>query len=480
MGRLLFEWCNRCARSAVVPAGGGAARQWALALAWCLLLVSPPSAASAATVSVGPSPDRYFVGDVVHYVAAVGERNALTVGREVRENQEAVWTLRDTGAIVIPGESCSSVDTHTVQCRSRPIPDLPQSFQPLSYAVVVLGDLDDELLSDGYIGTASGGPGNDRFSGGGRLFGDAGDDELLGWSHVDHLDGGTGNDRLVGADGNDELLGGGGTDRLLGEGGDDSLTDGDRDGAASAGAPGPDVLEAGPGSDTVSYRQRRAAISVDLADAAPDGAPGESDLLSGVESLIGGRGDDRLAGTDGSNTLVGRAGSDRLIARGGADRLDPGTGGGRISCGRGHDGILGATSHDLLHADCEAIRFSENDPPVISAYPRSFEADRVRFRVGCPPDELDGEEIGQTLCGGTIRIRQAAPGSQLLAIGRFRRDHWYRSLIDVRMTALGRRLASRPRGVRATVKLVMHVTSDGDAQGGRSALQWTIRLRNPR
>ena len=175
-------------------------------------------------------------------------------------------------------------------------------------------------------------------------------------------DGGRGNDRLVGGGGQDELRGGGGVDDLTGGDGDDRLIDGDADGAVGTAGPGPDRFDGGAGTDTVSYAQRTAPVSADIA--AGEGADG--DRFANVESLTGGRGDDRLAGDGLPNVLDGHRGQDQLSGRGGSDEFRGA--GGPASCGEQEDTVIGGnSSRDRLEPDCEFI--APNNDTAVRANP---------------------------------------------------------------------------------------------------------------
>jgi Ca2+-binding RTX toxin-like protein len=126
--------------------------------------------------------------------------------------------------------------------------------------------------------------------------------------------GGPGDDVLTGSPADDFLDGGGGTDVLTGGDGGDMLTDGDRDDAAARLGPDADMLDGGPGFDTLSYRQRTRGVVVDLATDLPAGEPGERDIAPGFERVTGGKGDDRFAGDGDANFLDGGGGSNLLSA----------------------------------------------------------------------------------------------------------------------------------------------------------------------
>jgi len=105
------------------------------AVAAALLL---PAAASAATVTVEPSPDQN--ADEVHYIAASGERNDLLVAYA---GDARSVTVTDPGATIAPSGSWSAVDAHTAICVRR-----PETFSEYLQATrAELGDGDDRLAT---------------------------------------------------------------------------------------------------------------------------------------------------------------------------------------------------------------------------------------------------------------------------------------------------------------------------------------------
>jgi Ca2+-binding RTX toxin-like protein len=126
------------------------------------------------------------------------------------------------------------------------------------------------------------------------------------------------------------LAGGAGSDRLRG-GSEDDVLSGDGDGPpqpeyikpelTESGAAGNDTIDGGAGVDEISFKGRRTDVSVDLVAGTSTGAGGEHDSVAGVESVLGGDGDDRLLGDAGENTLQGDVGDDRMDGRGGNDYL---------------------------------------------------------------------------------------------------------------------------------------------------------------
>jgi Ca2+-binding RTX toxin-like protein len=167
---------------------------------------------------------------------------------------------------------------------------------------------------DGGLGTdvLDGGPGTDTASYADRTRGvvvrlnaladdgQAGEgDNVL---QIENLTGGAGSDTLVGDKFRNALSGGAGNDTIRGLDQDDQL----------AGGSGRDVLDAGSGSDTVSYADHVAAVTASLDGVANDGQSGELDNVLNAENLIGGSGPDRLTGNAARNVLRGLLGNDRL------------------------------------------------------------------------------------------------------------------------------------------------------------------------
>ena len=419
--------------------------------------------ASAATVtvravSIDPG---YGREPAVDYVAGPGERNDVLV---VAVAGDRGVRITDPGAIITATGRCGSVDAHTAICHGD-----------LLAARVELGDLDDFATTSRRWGrgvelSADGGPGNDVLEGGSgyadvvlnggdgndwldahgamaKLHGGDADDRLNGSPEYDTLDGGSGADRLYGRGGDDDLDGGGGLDLLVGGPGADRLTDGDRDGAAADAAPGPDTLVGGRGGgvvsslggDTLSYQQRTQPVRVHAGKDRRAGEAGERDSISGIESIIGGDGDDRLVGDQRGNYLHGRGGADIVIGGGSADELWGGRGddrlradGGRdslaggagidaLSCGIGSDLVIAKAprAHEIVRDSCEelSIRWDHGARsqwlrPHL-ARPRPW---WLRLRAACPVIWDDA----YVECRGTLSVRESDDRHRLLAIGHFR------------------------------------------------------------
>lgn len=133
-----------------------------------------------------------------------------------------------------------------------------------------------------------------------NVIGGSGDDWLTGDAYANQLTGGSGSDILAGGAGSDTLIGGPGDDTyVLAPGGDtDTITE-----------------VAGEGSDTLDYSAYVTGVAVTLGGL----GPGVSGIVSNIENVIGGSGDDLLTGDANANRLDGGPGNDTLIGGAGDD-----------------------------------------------------------------------------------------------------------------------------------------------------------------
>ncbi|GGN56752.1 hypothetical protein GCM10010112_08860 [Actinoplanes lobatus] len=313
--------------------------------------------AQAATTGVARMPH----AQAVRYTAGSKATNRVTItysGRTV--------TIDDRVRIKA-GKGCKAVkgDATKVRCT------FPTDYDAYYGTVhVYLGDRGDSLVNRSKVQTSVfGGSGNDALQGGSgtdtlrgesgkdRLWGNGGDDYLDGGSNTDALSGAAGNDRLAGGTGHDTLYGGDGEDGLHGGSGDDVLYAGPGYDGLNGGT-GADYLSGGSGEDTVGYQDRRDDIVADLDVAkADDGAKGERDtIVSDVENLSGGSGNDVLTGNDGANRFYAGSGADRVYAGGGNDF---------VHGGYGQDMLYGEAGDDELNeigsADDYADRLDGGD-----------------------------------------------------------------------------------------------------------------------
>jgi hypothetical protein len=398
----------------------------------------------------------------VRYTASPGESNDVTI---TAIDNYAV-RVNDPGAAITVGEGCVAIDDHNAECRSDDF---------LGRSAVDAGDRDDTVRSDlGLDG--EGGPGDDRL----MVTGDRAPPSVLD--------------------------GGGGRDHLTGGPNTDILTDGDTSGAADS-----DEIDGGGDVDQVDYRRRTRPVVVDVVDPAGDGEAGENDVLTSVESVTGGSGDDRLAGgnvgqryvrvdgSGGADTILGRdgwnhiyggdgndrllggasidalegeAGEDVLAGNGGNDSLVGGPGADVVGCGQGTDG-LGPPDDDVIASDCESLllRYGAG---VMGAepYPSRVGTGFVSFRLGCPDFGDNDDDVPASNWTLRGRLRLLAPRGRRMGTGFFRRNCGAASgvLVRVRLNRTGRRRAARADGVLATVAI-----------GGRRApsARWRIRLAIP-
>ncbi len=156
-----------------------------------------------------------------------------------------------------------------------------------------------------------------------------GNDTITGLGGNDILDGGAGNDWLDGGDGNDRLDGGTGDDAMAGGAGQDKYF------VDSLGDTITELL--GGGSDTV-----HSSISWTL------GANIESLILDGTAN-INGTGNNTgnvIRRTSGINSLSGGGGGDRLFGNAGNDTLHGGAGNDKLEGGAGQDLLIGSTGAD--------------------------------------------------------------------------------------------------------------------------------------
>jgi Ca2+-binding RTX toxin-like protein len=167
------------------------------------------------------------------------------------------------------------------------------------------------------------------------LAGGAGDDDLTAVGGGDVLDGGDGDDQLrasqVGS--GDYLSGGAGEDVFFTQFGAATLDGGAGDDTfyvlRSPGMAGVTLVQGGEGSDTLelgnSYGISDAVANLSLLGAQDIGG-GQQLILTGVENLAGGMGNDVLTGDAGANNLWGGFGDDTLKGGAGSDTLGGGAG----------------------------------------------------------------------------------------------------------------------------------------------------------
>jgi Ca2+-binding RTX toxin-like protein len=262
--------------------------------------------ANAGTVSIQ--------GNTLVFQAAPGEANALTVTNTFQSGQ--VVLVRDVGRAM----KSASLECVAILQRAVCVP----VHHLIDKTLVLTGDRNDTVAVTGLRAEVHAGAGDDLANGSALqdvLDGDEGNDRLYGGGNGDGLSGGPGDDRLYGGAWDDELHGDAG----------DDLLDGGADGDHMFGGSGADVIRGGSNptlsdgyphwGDMASYFDRTASVHVTPDGVANDGEASEGDnVLSDVEAIVGGHGDDTLESLapDGSaHALSGGDGSDTLIARNG-------------------------------------------------------------------------------------------------------------------------------------------------------------------
>jgi hypothetical protein len=432
------------------------------AVAALLLLPSVASAAAASAdvkmrngVPVGP----------VTFTAARGEANRLTISEPGGE-----LVFRDGANPVRARGDCRQVDRNTARC---PFTE--------DIAQVRLRDRGDRVRVRGGLVDVHGGGGGDLLRGSSdsdRLFGDAGNDTVRGGRDDDRLTGGAGRDRVFGGTGDDDLI--------------DGETDAQaaRDvyqGGRSRDAAGPDR------GDELSYARRRRALRMDLGRRRTS----TEDRIRGMESLVGGRGGDRLTGDGDDNNLEGGPGNDVLRGRGGRDIPLGGRGNDRSYGDAGDDVVWGDEGRDRLFGgtgDDFLISLEEQGPAFADVLACGRGADDARsdsrdtltgaceevvafsngFSVGSLPGiDTDSADFELTCFGGSVEgchgtIRLTGPGGAAFGSAQF---DVATDAVDVPVSVplSAAAVAALERGTIVTVDLVPDAPSDLEEPGGYRA-----------
>ena len=186
-------------------------------------------------------------------------------------------------------------------------------------------------------GLATGGAGNDSFSGIENVTGSVFADTLLGDAGANELDGNAGNDSLDGAGGNDMLQGGDGLDTLLGGQGNDTLDGGAGDDFLTGGA-GADAYFGGTGNDVVFFEDAPAGATVNLLTGViTNDGYGNAETIFDVENLHGTQFADQLTLGNLSSYVFARAGNDSIVGGNGNNNIYGGSGNDTINGGGGTD-----------------------------------------------------------------------------------------------------------------------------------------------
>lgn len=161
---------------------------------------------------------------------------------------------------------------------------------------------------------------------------------VVGTIYDDVLRGDDQGNVIVGLEGNDQLFGAGAGDYFEPGGGDDVVDGGD-----------------GPG-DMIDYFFSPAGVEVDLTTGEATGEG--TDLLLGIEEVLGSIFDDLITGDASPNYLDGGEGDDTIDGGGGDDGLDGGEGSDSLTGGDGADQCFGGESL----VECEESVQPEGNP----------------------------------------------------------------------------------------------------------------------
>jgi Ca2+-binding RTX toxin-like protein len=172
---------------------------------------------------------------------------------------------------------------------------------------------------------------------------------VIGTKLNDKITGTDAADYLVGGEGNDVIKSNGGFDELYGEAGDDKLYAGDGSDLLIGGS-GADYLNGGKGFDTASYYDDGGltGIVANLRKNTVVDGFGDTDKLSGVESIRGSDFADQITGSNGNNWLRGEGGDDTIDGQSGDDVIWSGFGNDTVLGGKGNDMLAGGHGDDLL------------------------------------------------------------------------------------------------------------------------------------
>ncbi len=212
---------------------------------------------------------------------------------------------------------------------------------------------------------------------GGQIFLGDGADTFWGGDFAERVDAGTGQD---------EIDGGGGNDRFV-----------------ASDADGRDDIDGGAGIDTYDARLVTTGLVANLTTGDARTA-GLTDLLTNVERVFSGAGNDRLTGDGGANVLRSGAGNDVLAGLDGDDVLWGDVGRDNLFGGNGNDRLLGGDLIDTLDGGAGNDRLQGSyDVDVMTGGTGS---DRFVFE--------DFDEFISILGAGLDRITDLAQGSDVI------------------------------------------------------------------
>jgi SpoIID/LytB domain protein len=155
-----------------------------------------------------------------------------------------------------------------------------------------------------------------------------------------------GDDVIEGTSGDDVIVARAGDDTIRAKGGDDTICAGAGDDTIAAGGGG-DWVNGQAGTDTIDFSASTDPVDVTLKGLVATGQG--SDVVKGIENVVGSPGDDRIIGNNKANRLEGGDGDDALRGRGGGDVIIGGPGADDLAGGLGPDRLDGSGGNDLVN-----------------------------------------------------------------------------------------------------------------------------------
>jgi Ca2+-binding RTX toxin-like protein len=186
---------------------------------------------------------------------------------------------------------------------------------------------------------------------------------------IENITGGSGNDTLTGGKGHDTINGGAGDDNISGGPATatcaddvDVLNGGDGDDVFAMGISTNcgDAVDGGNGKDIADYQMRTAGVAMINDALANDGEASEADkVLSTVEIMLGGAGNDTITGGTADDDLHGGPGNDLISG---------GAGGDTIVGGPGADTLLGGAGDDYFNETDAADQYRNTAGTLVNAF----------------------------------------------------------------------------------------------------------------
>ncbi len=228
---------------------------------------------------------------------------------------------------------------------------------------------DDTLIGDGNNNRLRGNDGADTLIGGNgsdTLRGGQGDDVIFGNGGADDLDyagatsgvtvdiaagtatGGDGNDTFSGIEG---VFGSAFGDTFYANGGELNVGDGGAGADHIFDSDSDESFEGGDDIDTLNYSPAGSAVSIDLTSGTASGGSGNDSFVN-IEVFVATDFDDTMTGASGDNTFFGGGGNDTLDGQDGSDFL----------AGEGaNDSVIGGNGDDTLYGNAGDDQIFGND-----------------------------------------------------------------------------------------------------------------------